>query len=253
MPWINAPLVLDWNRSHPLLAYVEFGNLLIARAIKLTPPPTAAQLIDSDGGPLLAVAPRDSYEDAVLALPILMEEDGDTFFNTNWFKKRSFPTFWLNVLEYFVGQANNPSRSQATPGRPIELRLTSDIGEVTVVTPSGEREKLTRVGDKPFQFQRTEQPGVYEVLQRGTDGQQRVVQRFAVNLFNRNESDIRLRPRQANDAEEASVASLQIGFYDVKASAGAAPDRKELWRWLLLLALGVLLAEWYIYNRRVYV
>ncbi|MEM1304999.1 MAG: hypothetical protein AAGG46_08880, partial [Planctomycetota bacterium] len=251
--WINAPIVLDWNRSHPLLSYVELSNLLVARALKLTPPPTAAQLIDSDSGPLLAVAPRDSYEDAVLALPILAEEEGATVANTNWFTKRSFPTFWLNVLEYFVGEAGAPGRSQTAPGRPIELRLTSDVQQVTVVTPTGERETLTRVGDEPFQYQRTDTPGVYEVVEQRTGGGERVAQRFAVNLFNRDESDIRLRPRGANDPEEAELGSLRIGFVDVQATAGAAPERKELWRLLLVAALGLLLLEWYVYNRRVYV
>jgi hypothetical protein len=28
--------------------------------------------------------------------------------------------------------------------------------------------------------------------------------------------------------------------------------RQELWKWLLLGAIGVLIFEWYIYNRRVY-
>jgi hypothetical protein len=30
------------------------------------------------------------------------------------------------------------------------------------------------------------------------------------------------------------------------------PARREAWKLLLLLGLGVLLFEWYIYNRRVY-
>jgi hypothetical protein len=28
--------------------------------------------------------------------------------------------------------------------------------------------------------------------------------------------------------------------------------RKELWKWLLIGGLGVLIFEWYVYNRRVY-
>ena len=36
------------------------------------------------------------------------------------------------------------------------------------------------------------------------------------------------------------------------AAASQAPARKELWKWVLISALAVLVFEWYIYNRRVY-
>ncbi len=68
-------------------------------------------------------------------------------------------------------------------------------------------------------------------------------QRFTVNLFDPLESDI--RPPQEN--------SLQIGQLTVPAKSGYASARRETWKWLLAAALVVLLAEWYIYNRRVYV
>jgi hypothetical protein len=32
----------------------------------------------------------------------------------------------------------------------------------------------------------------------------------------------------------------------------SVPVRREAWKFLLLAALGVLILEWYIYNRRVY-
>ena len=80
--------------------------------------------------------------------------------------------------------------------------------------------------------------GVYEVRSGG-----KTIQRFAVNLFDPNESEIRAR------AEEA----VKIGHVEVAGQSQWEPARRELWRFLLLAALGVLLFEWYIYNRRVYV
>ena len=50
-----------------------------------------------------------------------------------------------------------------------------------------------------------------------------------------------------------TVASLAIGYDDVTAQSPGSPVRKELWTPLLLAALAVLVFEWYIYNRRVYV
>lgn len=84
------------------------------------------------------------------------------------------------------------------------------------------------------------------MLERGE-----VSKRFAVNLFDRQESDVRLRASQ----QEAGpgVDAIRIGYTDVTAQAGGAPARKELWQLLLVVALVVLLAEWYVYNRRVYI
>ncbi len=63
---------------------------------------------------------------------------------------------------------------------------------------------------------------------------------FAVNLLDVEESNI--EPRTA----------IHIGAEQVVSDQERRQPR-ELWKWFVLLALGLLLAEWYIYNRRVYV
>jgi hypothetical protein len=98
-----------------------------------------------------------------------------------------------------------------------------------------------------FQFHDTSQLGVYDVRQGEI-----VTERFAVNLFDRQESDVRVRPSQDPDAPVARAADIRIGNVDVIAQAGRAPARKEIWKAVLACALAVLVFEWYIYNRRVY-
>ena len=66
--------------------------------------------------------------------------------------------------------------------------------------------------------------------------------RFTVNLFNPAESDIRPRPKNA----------IKIGPVEVEGTREIETTRREVWKWIVVVALGVLLAEWYIYNRRVY-
>ena len=92
------------------------------------------------------------------------------------------------------------------------------------------------------------QVGIYEVEANG-----KPAARFAVNLFDRDESDVRLRTRQDDKTGLKTVESVSIGYVDVAARAPSSPVRKELWTWLLLVVLAVLMLEWYIYNRRVYV
>jgi hypothetical protein len=116
-----------------------------------------------------------------------------------------------------------------------------------VVDPTGKQFTVRRSGEDMFQFHDTNQLGVYEV--RIED---QVTDRFAVNLFDRQESDVRLRPSQ--DAEGGTVrpADIRIGNVDVEALVGRTPTRKEAWKIVLACALFVLVIEWYVYNRRVY-
>jgi hypothetical protein len=48
------------------------------------------------------------------------------------------------------------------------------------------------------------------------------------------------------------AADIRIGNTDVAATMEQTPSRVEAWKWVLACALFVLILEWYIYNRRVY-
>lgn len=245
---LSVPQIIDWNRSHPLLANVELGNFDIVESLLLTPPAGATALVEASEGPIVAVAPRDTYEDVVLGFPILVEIDGALQRNTDWINRLSFPTFWLNTLEYFAARQTVGDRS-LHPGEAIELRPLSPATESIIVTsPSGKAETLRRRGEQPFVYRLTDELGVYRVTESG-----RETRRFAVNLFDPAESDVRVRVDETpEDAEQALVASIKIGDLNIAASAGATPARHELWRALLIAALCLLVVEWWIYHRRVY-
>ena len=125
---IYGPQIIDWQRGHPLLSLLELGNIQIADSLQVRPPLGGRILIDSTGGPLLAIAPRDRYEDAVLGFEIIgTEPDGARTFNTDWPRKHSFPGFWLNALEYFAGGVGS-SLTHNPPNQMVELRVTGAAG-----------------------------------------------------------------------------------------------------------------------------
>lgn len=243
------PQIIDWDRAHPLMAYVELGNIIIADSLVLAAPLGGAVLIDSIAGPLAAIAPRDAYQDVVLGFEIRGKDaDGAEAYNTDWPKWLSFPTFWLNVLEYLAGGTEDSRLNSVPPGRPVELRSTGNVAELTVVDPAEKQFTIRRAAEDVFQFHDTQRLGVYDVRRHDE-----VIERFAVNLFDRQESDVRLRPSQDEEGATALPADIRIGFYDVKPTIKEqAPARKELWKLVLVGALVVLVIEWYIYNRRVY-
>ena len=82
-------------------------------------------------------------------------------------------------------------------------------------------------------YSNTDVVGVYAAAWGGGEGR-----RFAVNLFDAEESNL------------APVPRFTVG--DTTVSAGAArKEPRELWKYGVLLALAVVLVEWWVYNRRV--
>jgi hypothetical protein len=243
-----APDIIDWDRAHPLFSSVELGNVEIVDSLVLDPPPGATVLIDSTAGPIAAIAPRDAYQDVVLGFEIFgTDKDGSRTVNTNWPRRLSFPTFCLNALEFLAGGTEDSQLSSVPPGRSVELRPAGNTPTLTVIGPTGKEFTIQRTGEDIFQFHDTNRLGVYDV-RRGDQ----VIERFAVNLFDRKESDVRLRPSQDAEGSTIRPADIRIGNIDVAATVGRAPTRKEAWKLVLACALFVLVFEWYIYNRRVY-
>jgi hypothetical protein len=243
------PQIIDWQRSHPLLNLVELGNISIYDSLIVRPPAGGKTLIESTKGPILAIAPRDSYEDAVLGFEIVgQDEAGNTTVNTNWPRRLSFPNFCLNVVQYLAGGAAELQMQNNKPGKTVDVDLAERATSLTVVMPDRSKREVESATPGKLAFHDTEQVGVYEVQAAG-----KPAARFAVNLFDRDESDIRLRTRQDEKSGLKTVDSVSIGYVDVAARSPSSPMRKELWTWVLLAALVVLMLEWYIYNRRVYV
>ena len=227
---------------------VELGNVQIVDTLVAKPPQGGRVLIESSSGPLLAIAPRNRYEDLVLGFEIVgTDETGDLSFNTDWPRKHSFPNFWFNVLEYFSRGLSDASAHHA-PEELVELRIPGRLGELDVRLPNGTERKVELSGPGQLSFSETSQLGVYDVSDQGN-----VVKRFAVNLFDPAESDLSLKVTAGDEQGVQVVDSLSIGYVDVEAKSPSAPVRRELWKLLLIAALVVLVLEWYIYNRRVYV
>lgn len=229
---VNLPQIIDTDRAHPLMHIVELGDVLITEAQPLFPPPGGTVLIDTNAGPVCAIAPREGCEDLVLSFAVY---DADHI-DTNWVTRASFPVFVLNLIEYLGGNRSALAGGSVLPGQTVNWRSDTAGESIEVVMPSQTKVEVARGKLNAFHFGGTSEVGVYQVREKGQPAGS-----FAVNLFNSLESD--LRPR----------TDLTVGDYGVKGKAEREPARYDAWKLILLAALVVLLLEWYIYNRRVYV
>jgi hypothetical protein len=197
------------------------------------PLPPLTRLIETGGNvPVLFLLPRGSYQDLVMTFPLL-DQKGDLM--TNWPLQPSFPLFLRNVL-YVLGGVRDVVRGETVQaGEPVALRPEAGVRALTVVPPSGPARRLERGLRAELVYDETEQLGPYRV-ERDDGGRGG----FAVNLLDAAESNI--EPR----------AGFRIGP-DAVTAGGSRRQPHEIWKWVALLALALLLVEWYIYNRRVYV
>ena len=238
-PVEDLPQIIDTDRAHPLMRFVELGDLKwIVTARPLNLPTGGTVLIDSHRGVLLGIAPREGFEDLVQGFEIVGENsEGERYANTDWPIRTSFPLFIGNVLTYLGGAHPEATKEITQPGQPITLRTAAPVDSIEIEDPLGNRTRLQRGPQNSFVFGNTSTVGIYTVREGDAAD---IMQQFAVNLFDPVESHI--RPTESVETHYENIAATAL-----------EPTRREAWKILLMGALGVLILEWYIYNRRVYV
>jgi hypothetical protein len=231
--------VREFRHAHPLFRGVEtLQGLSIGSARKLPRealPARATAMMETQRDPVLWALGRDRFTDLVQTFPLVI---GASAWNTNWPKQPpgTLPLFLDNILVQ-LGRY----KEYEEPQRPGIVK-TLDPGAANNVTvlrreplESAPKELLRQPG-RELTYGTLEQVGLYEVSWGQMDPY-----RFAVNLFDMNESDI--QPRDV----------IQVGDDEVSVSAEPVRQRQELWLWFAAGALAILLLEWYIYRRRIYV
>lgn len=239
---VDGPKIIDIDSSHPLTQWIAMDNVLIAEAAPLKVPSGATVLVDSHVGPMMAIAPRDGFEDLVLAFPFIDEitdENGVKRLRavTNWQGRSSFPVFMLNLLQYFGGGQAGLDALNAPPGGQVALQGPEPGKELNILEPNGRRANVPTDRLGRGKFSDTEELGIYEVQAGG-----KPVDQFSVNLFDPAESEISVRQQ------------IELGHVAVQGrTSNWEAARTEFWKYILLAGFLLLLIEWWIYHRRVYV
>jgi len=230
-------MIVDADPAHPLMQFVTVDQELIAAATPLSFPSGGSVLIDAGDQPLLAIAPREGFEDAVLGFELVgVRSDGQMGLRTTWPRRLSFAVFLQNCIEYLGGAGRADSANRYRPGESVTLENPDPEQSFQVRSPRGKVTNPRGGTQGRFQFRETTEVGEYKVESGGS-----TAGRFVVNLFDRAESDVATRAQGA----------IRIGYVEIPDDSGWEPTRTDLWKGLLLLGLAVLLLEWYTYTRRI--
>jgi hypothetical protein len=227
-------LLVDIDRTHPIMRYLDLFTLLIAEGRTLEPPKGATDLLTAESGPVLSLAPREGFEDLVLGFEIIStSSDGGLAFNTDWQVQRSWPVFVFNCVRYLTGASDMQGRMSHLPGTAVTVSTERRRGELTVRDPAGNVTSVTPDPTGRITHAVDDQTGIYEV-----EDEKRIIDLFSVNLFDRRESTI------------AAPETVKLGYVEIAGEDGRNQSRNEYWRLLLILMLTVLAAEWWYYGRR---
>lgn len=227
--------LIDIERTHPLMRYLELFSLLIFSGRGVDGPPGTIELVEADVGAILAIAPRDGFQDMVLGFEIISrDDDGTPVTNTNWYAERSWPVFLLNVLRHLAGAADATGAPSYRPGETVRVRLENAVTSPTVTRIGGATFDVPPGPGGSLEIIETEIPGNYRV-----EDETKLADLFAINLFDPQESAI------------ATVQEIDIGYESVTSEVSTTEERKEFWRLALLAMLGLIAAEWWVYSRRV--
>lgn len=244
---VEYPVILDWNLAHPLLQYIrDLALVRVAKARVVDLPVGSTTLIESNQGTIGFVVPRGGYADAVITFSLI---DGKAF-NSDWPVHVSFPLFLFNALRV-LGNAREAGGDELhRPGQPVIIRAEALTDSIAITPPTGKPQTLTPTPQGGFLYNGADQIGLYHA-KWGKSGSHL----FSVNIFDPRESDLATRGMvpEGTPSGKADDYKIKIGYTAVAGTRKSTPSEIAWWPFLAALMLGVLLVEWYIYNRRVYV
>lgn len=208
------------------MAFVDFEDVSVLSHHIVEDTGWAEPLIVAENGPLLFAGEVEGHQVAVLTFD---PRDSDLPLQITW------PVLISNLLEWFSPSNVLAAGGVVKNGDAVVMRPPLEADTVRVTLPDG------RTRDLPIErstliFTDTEAPGIYrlDILSGGEVIGRQV---FAVNLFSPEESEI-------------LPTDVVIGNEIVTSEAREEPGQFEFWPWIALLALLVLLIEWYAYHRR---
>ncbi len=252
---LETPIITDWERTHPILQHVHLENVQIGTAYQVTPPSTAQVLARSFESPVLFIDVTPNRKIVFAAINIL-ESDLPL--------RIAFPVIIANTIQWFQ-QRSEILEYHLHTGEVLKQRIDS-IGatiqpELKVETDSQQLVKITGPEDKTWEipierdellFDQTQRAGFYELkileaadataeealsdTSSSTEESGGIV--WSINLADATESHIGADPA-VEDLLDESVTPK-----------GATFLRYPPWVYLVFLAVGLSVVEWFLYQRR---
>ncbi len=240
----GAAKFIEWKKEHPALRQVNLDEPTVGDLplVTITPGTSAVAIANTDKGPGIVFV--GSIDTRAVVVPFDVAKS-DWPFNLSWV---IFLASSTRALGDDAAGASGISTQALQPNNILSDRIPQGASNARIRIPGGDISPLAPAPDGAVVFGPIRHQGVYEVSWSGQAGP-----------LDRQEGGTAKRLYAANllDEYESNIASsnvLNLRDRDVTArSENQITADRKLWPWLLLAALAIVLFEWFIYNRKVYV
>lgn len=231
---------VDWMRDHPSMRYLSLTGIVIGDAPVIEAGREVRVIASTGAGPAIVDASRGASN----ALVVTFDMSRST-----WPLDPGYILFLSQAVRFVGDQGGAAGATALQPGEILTERLPEGVSEARLRTPAGAEITVRPGADGRVSYGPIQGVGLYELTWNGPPGPRdpviagRATRAIAVNLSDAAESRI------------ASTTQLDLPSGKILASnANNTPEREtqRLWPWFLLAALGVLMLEWFVYNRKVY-
>ncbi|MBX3390653.1 MAG: VWA domain-containing protein [Phycisphaeraceae bacterium] len=239
----NATIV-DWQRTHPALRNVTLDSVFIAesRDVEVRPGSTAVTIARTERGP--AMIELSSGPTRAIIVPFDIGA-------SSWPLDVSFVVFLASALDYLGGDAIAGASDSTQIGATVSERLPAGASDIRLLPPPGVEDlsesALTPLPDGTVVFGPVRRAGVYRLTWKGAAAPGDLVE---------NGRTIRRIPANLLDPQESVVAatgSVELASRIVRSNDGTFKGDQRLWPYLVLVCAGLLMLEWFIYNRKVHI
>lgn len=226
---MDTPNFVDQSRTHPVMRFVDLEGLSLAKSARAASAPWGQVLAEADSGPIIAAGEHGGLRVVSVAFDLS---------DSNWPLRISFPIFLSNALSWLTAGSGLGAGSPDTPtGGVASLTLPPGQTSATVVRPDGTTTTIAAPSTGGIAlYDGTEHAGVYHARVGGADYP------FAVNLLSKDESALATQPQTALNHAGASPILRHLSL--------ASRVKNDLWPLVAALALLFLVAEWFVFHRR---
>lgn len=253
---LETPIITDWERTHPILRHVHLENVQIGEAYQITPPATAQVLARSFESPVLFVDVTPNRKIVFAAIDILQSDLP---------LRIAFPVIIANTIQWFQ-QRTGIQEYYLRTGEVLQQRIEplseadspQDVPSSVTITGPGDETWEIPIEQNEILFDQTQRAGFYELkstneslseatapigegdspLEAAASAEEDSGTLWAVNLADETESNIGTDPEIEDLLEESVLPS------------GAVLLQYPPWVYLVFIAVGLSVVEWFLYQRR---
>lgn len=220
----KAQVMLVAHEEHPVMRFVRYENIVVTEGHFIVVEAGVETLLEGSGWPAVMSYKGDGVQLIYVAFDPI---------NSNWPYLRSFPFFVYNAVQYLGRSGDILTAVPRQVGQSISHEVAFGITSVQIEEPNGKKHTVDvdqrgRVSWGPIRLS-----GLHKIS--WGEGLGSVV---AINS-----------PQE--ESMIASVDQISIGATTIESSKRSGISFVELWPWALGIVLAVLIAEWWVYQRKV--